>query len=63
MRKMKEVNKLAVMDWSTDTIHIYQTAPNLEVTDEYVENLGFSMSTCHYMTGKVSIVEHKDILT
>ena len=62
MGKMKEVNRLAVMDWSTNTIHVYQTAPDLEVTDEYVENLGFKMTQCHYMTGKVSIIEHQGIL-
>jgi len=32
------------------------------VTDEYVESLGFKMTQCHYMTGKVSIVEHQGIL-
>ena len=62
MGKMKEVNKLAVMDWSSDELHIYQTAPDLKVTDEYVESLSFKMTQCHYMTGKVSIVEHQGIL-
>lgn len=58
---MKE--KLIILDFKVQdvTIHIYPIDSNIEVDEEYIQNLGFNPDYCSWHFGtEVKIIEHQD---
>lgn len=54
---------LVIMDYSDGDINIYKVDPKAEVTDEFIETLGYKLSECYWMiTDNLLIQHHKGIL-
>lgn len=54
---------LAVFDYSTSDVHIFYISEELDVTEEYLENLGFKISQIAWMVGKnITIIHHSELL-
>ena len=57
------MGKLIILDYADGSVHIYDVQPGVDITDEYVDNLGFNLNTCSWMYDKeVSIHFHKRTL-
>ena len=58
---MKE--KLVILEYSTQTVYIYNVDSGVNIDEEYISNLGFRISECAYMFGEnIQIVRHKGLL-
>ena len=57
------MEKLAILDYSTLEVHLYNTDPKVEVNEEYISDLGFHTSECSWMVGNIGVIFHKEILT
>ncbi len=53
---------LVILDYSTPSVHFYNISPSVVVDEEYIESLGFHLSSCSWMTGNMDIFHHKGIL-
>lgn len=61
--KKKQIEKLVILDYSDATVHTYNIdTSKAEVDDDYVESLGFKMSECYWMLGKVCFIKHQGVL-
>lgn len=56
------MKKLVVIDYVNNTVHIHSIDENLEITDEYVDSLGYGITSCYYIAGDIDIIEHLGIL-
>ena len=57
------MKKLVILDYSNDSVHFYNVASNVDIDEEYISNLGFHPSNCHWMFNKsIDIFYHKGIL-
>lgn len=56
------MKKLVVIDYVTNTVHIHSIDKNLEITDEYVDSLGYGVNNCYYIAGDIDIIEHQGVL-
>ena len=56
------MKKLIIVDYSNNAIHIHNIDSNLEVTDEYVNSLGYGVNNCYWIAGNVDIIVHKGVL-
>lgn len=58
---MKE--KLVIIEYSTQTVHVYNVDPDAIIDEEYIRNLGFHTSECSWMFGEdIEIVRHGGLL-
>ena len=63
MGKAKTTEKLAVLDSEKNEVHIYNVAPEADITPDYIEKLGHNTNNCWYIFGEdISIIEHQGIL-
>lgn len=56
------MEKLVILDYSTNTVHIYNIDADLEISDEYVDSIGYNINNCYYIAGDIEIIEHQGIL-
>lgn len=56
------MEKLIILEFSTGIAHIYDIERSEPVDEEYIENLGYKVSDCHWMSGDIEIIQHKGIL-
>lgn len=57
------MEKLIILDYSNQSVHIYDMLPETIVDAAFISKLGFSPSNCHWMYGKyVEITFHKELL-
>jgi hypothetical protein len=56
------MEKLVILDYSTNTVHIHNIDTDLEISDEYVDSIGYNISNCYYIAGDIEIIEHQGIL-
>lgn len=58
---MKE--QLVILEYATQTVHIYNVDPGANIDEEYISNLGFHTSECEWMFGEdIEIIRHKGLL-
>ena len=58
---MKE--KLVILEYSTQTVHVYNVDPEANIDEEYISNLGFHTSECSWMFGEaIEIIRHGGLL-
>lgn len=50
--------KLVILDYSTNIVHIYHVPAETEITDSYIEKLGFKLSQVNYILGNLDIIFH-----
>lgn len=56
------MEELAVIDYNIGEIHIYKVPQDVEITDEYLDNLGHRGKDCYWMVGNnINIVKHENI--
>ena len=54
---------LAILDYSTQDVHLFYVSPGTEVDDEFIVNLGFNLDECYWMIGdNVGVILHKGLL-
>ena len=54
---------LAILDYSTSTVHFYKVDSNADINDDYIEKLGFNTNECSWMFAEdIEIIKHKGIL-
>lgn len=57
------MEKLAIIDYSTASIHIYDIDPEIDIDESYIESLGFNIDECYWMFGEtINIIHHKELL-
>lgn len=56
------MEKLIILEFSTGIVHIYDIERSEPIDEEYIENLGYHVSDCHWMSGDIEIIQHKGIL-
>lgn len=55
---------LVILDYSTGSVEIYHVAENVNVTDDFIKRLGYSIYDCYYMFGdNINFISHSKILT
>ena len=54
---------LAILDYSTSTVHFYKVDSNADINDDYIEKLGFNTNECSWMFAEdIEVIKHKGIL-
>lgn len=54
---------LAILDFDTETVHIYKCSVDANIDEEYIRSLGFNPDSCQWMFGSfIDVVKHKGIL-
>lgn len=54
---------LAILDYSTQDVHLFYISPDTEVDDEYIAHIGFNPDECFWMIGdNVGVTLHKGVL-
>lgn len=56
------MEKLIILEFSTNIVHIYDIERSEPIDEKYIENLGYKVSDCHWMAGDIEIIQHKGIL-
>lgn len=56
------MEKLIILEFSTGIVHIYDIERSEPIDEEYIENLGYKVSDCHWMAGEMEIIQHKGTL-
>ena len=57
------MNKLVILNYTTNSVDIYDVDPNTIISDEYLINLGYNTSNCVWMFGKATrITYHEEVL-
>jgi hypothetical protein len=56
------MEKLVVLDFTTNTVHVHPLEREDFIDDEYIENIGYDSSNCHWMAGEIEVIQHKGIL-
>ena len=56
------MEKLIILEFSTSTAHIFNIEREEPVDEEYISNLGYNPSDCHWMAGDLEITQHKGVL-
>ena len=56
-------NKLVILDYNKGIVHYYNVEKEVEINEEYINNLGFNSDEICWMCGeKLIIFEHNGIL-
>lgn len=51
---------LVILDYSTQTVHIYKVSVDLDIDYNYIHTLGYNPDTCSWMVGEdIEIIKHK----
>lgn len=59
----KKTKKVAILDYSTCTIHLYDAKMGANIDEVYLATLGYKNSSCYYMVGEdIPIHQHDEIL-
>lgn len=57
------MEQLVILDYSNQSVHIYNVDSEADVDESYINNIGFHTSECTWMFGEnINIQFHKDIL-
>ena len=56
------MEKLIILEYSTNTVHIHDIERSEPINDAYIDDLGYRSSDCHWMAGDIEIIQHKGIL-
>ena len=56
------MEELIILEFSTSTVHIFNIEREETIDEEYISNLGYNPSDCHWMAGDLEIVQHKGVL-
>lgn len=56
------MEKLVVLDHSTNIIHVYNLDKEDFISEDYIQGLGFDVGNCSWLAGEIEIVKHKEIL-
>ena len=61
---MKRNNEdLVILDYNTSTIHFYKVDADTDITEEYIEKLGFNINEVSWMVSEfIDVFKHKRIL-
>lgn len=60
---MKNNEELVILDYNTGSIHFYKVDVELNITEEYIEKLGFNPNEVSWMTKEfIDIFKHKGVL-
>lgn len=60
---MKNNKELVILDYNTGSIHFYKVDADTDITEEYIENLGFNTDEVSWMVSKfIDIFKHKGVL-
>ena len=60
----ENIRTLIIMDYSTGKIHVYNIHAALDVTDDFIEKLGYNIDEVSWMIAEnYDIEEHKGIFT
>ena len=60
---MKNNEELVILDYNTGSIHFYKVDAKLNITEEYIERLGFNPNEVSWMTKEfIDIFKHKGVL-
>lgn len=59
---MKE--QLVILEYATQTVHVYNIDPGVNIDEEYISNLGFDTSNCEWMFGpeNMEIIKHEELI-
>ena len=54
---------LVILDYNNSTVHFYKVGADTDITEEYIENLGFNIDEVSWMVSKfIDIFKHKGVL-
>lgn len=53
---------LVVLDYGMSMVHFYNVVTDVEINDEYIEELGFNLDQVSYICGDLDVFKHKGIL-
>ena len=56
------MEKLIILNYCTNTVHVYNVERNEPVTEEYLESLGYNSGDCNWMAGDIEFIYHKGVL-
>ena len=64
VKVIEDIRTLIIMDYSTGKIHVYNIHADLDVTDAFIEKLGYNRDEVSWMiTEDYDVEEHKGIFT
>ena len=56
------MEKLVILEYSTNTVHIYDINRAESIDDEYITQLGYNVDDCYWMTGQIGFAYHRGVL-
>lgn len=57
------MEKLALLDFDTKEVHIYNVFPDADISEDRIESLGHNTNMCQWMFGEdIKVVKHKGVL-
>jgi len=57
------MEKLALLDYNTKEVHIWDVDSEAAIDEEYLSDLGFHTSECNWMFGEdIEVIFHKEVL-
>lgn len=64
VKSTEDIRTLIIMDYSTGKIHVYNIHADLDVTNDFIEKLGYNIDEVSWMIAEnYDIEEHKGIFT
>lgn len=62
VKSTEDIRTLIIMDYSTGKIHVYSIHVDLDVTNDFIEKLGYNIDEVSWMiTENYDVEEHKGI--
>ena len=60
---MKNNKELVILDYNNSTVHFYKVDADADITEEYIENLGFNINEVSWVVSEfIDIFKHKGVL-
>lgn len=60
---MKRNEDLVILDYNTSAVHFYKVDVDTDITEEYIENLGFNTNEVSWMVSEfIDVFKHKGVL-
>ena len=57
------MKKLIILDYTNDTVDVYDVETKADIDESYIENLGYNTNNCSWMFGQNMVFTfHKEVL-
>lgn len=57
------MEQIAILDFNTNSVHVYDITNDTDINEEYIKHLGFNPDSVIYMFGEIiTVIKHKETL-